>query len=280
MSVDDQSLTEVLRKHIQATDREVEIETVRADAGVSGGLERRGLAPVMPGPQGPVPGAGFLAPFPLRRQERHPEVPAWEGPALPAGHRARALLQFQDQRLHALPAQGRMSAERMKILADLTGAAVNLKRRAPVLLAILGSLQASRTVEPSTGRPSRSRLPELTSERPPPADIARASNENRVLQQPHHRQAARTPTAQGYAGCAHLADGHLVKTVEAIGTIISRGMRMPSADDRKCLHAEPTNDTFYRRGNHVAFGTSDHRWNHSRGFITVGALDRSKSLPP
>ena len=93
-----------------------EIETVTADAGyayarVYGGLERRGIDPVIPVRKDPSREPGSPAALPLRCQKRHPEVPTWEDPASPAGHRPRTLLQFQDQRLHALPAQGRLSAE-------------------------------------------------------------------------------------------------------------------------------------------------------------------------
>ena len=96
------------------TGRKIETVTARCRLCLRQGLRRSRAPwhrPSDPGAQGPVKEPGSPASLPLRRKKRHPEVPTWEGPASPADHRARSLLQFQDQRLHTLPAQGRLFAE-------------------------------------------------------------------------------------------------------------------------------------------------------------------------
>ena len=89
-----------------------EIATVTADAGyaharVYGGLERRGIDPLIPARK-----EGFKSRVPLCRcPARHREMPAGQDPAPDISLPGRSLLPFQSERLRALYAQGRLPAE-------------------------------------------------------------------------------------------------------------------------------------------------------------------------
>ena len=93
---------------------------------------------------------------------------------------------------HGLGRAVRRGLDEIKIQAYLTAAAINLRRLATALLAILWAIWESQALEKPPRAPIMPTHSELTSGRPPPV-IAYASHRNWVLQQPAGRQDARAP---------------------------------------------------------------------------------------
>ena len=92
-----------------------EIGTVTADAGyafakVYGGLERRGIDPLIPAKREPAKSRA-ASPVPLRREARHHEVPSGQGAASGQAPETRSVLPRQGEGLRALPAQRRLPVQ-------------------------------------------------------------------------------------------------------------------------------------------------------------------------
>ena len=124
-----------------------EIGTVTADSGyafakVYGGLERRGIDPLIPAKREPAKSR-----VPLRREARHHELPSGQGTASGQASKTRAVLPRQGEELRALPALEQLPFQAEQVQDDdhrrrLSGAAArpsavaSKERRRPATLPV------------------------------------------------------------------------------------------------------------------------------------------------